>query len=62
MRNDHVGDKAGPKGDNATRFSFLSINGVNLRFDAMALQDIFEAQRQMERDIAGMGESNVNTT
>jgi hypothetical protein len=42
MCNDHAGDTAGPKGDVTTRFTFLNINGVNLRNEAAALQDINE--------------------
>ena len=60
--NDHVGDTTGPKGDDTTRFTFHNINGVNLRNDAAALRDIFEEQRQMETDLAGLGEINVDTT
>jgi hypothetical protein len=61
MRNNHAGDTAGPKGDGTTRFTFLNINGINLRNDAAALQDIFEDQRQMETDLARLGEINVDT-
>jgi hypothetical protein len=61
MRNDHAGDTAGPKGDGTTQFIFLNINGVNLRNSAVALRDIFEDQRQMEADLSGLGEINVDT-
>jgi hypothetical protein len=62
MCNDHAGDTAGPKGDGTTRFIFLNINGVNLRNEAAALHDIFEDQRQMETDLFGLREINVDTT
>ena len=62
MSNDHAGDTAGPKEDRTTRFTFLNINGVNLRNEAAALRDIFEDQLQMETDLAGYGEINVDTT
>jgi exonuclease III len=62
MSNDHAKDTAGPKGDGTTSFTFLNINGVNLRNEAAALRDIFEDQRQMETDLFGLGEINIDTT
>jgi hypothetical protein len=62
MRNDHAGNSAGPKGDNTTWFSLLNINSVNLCNDAAALRDIFEDQRQIETDLPGLGEINVDPT